>query len=126
MAKAEQPGRRMTHRLNRHLGIRIGSVAAREQALLAEEALAATDRKGDDDAVSHFQIGDLGAEFDHLAHILMAQDVAVFHRRLIAVEQMEIGAADRTSCDFDDGISWVLNLWIGNRIDANVAFAVPA
>jgi hypothetical protein len=54
MAKAEQPGRRMTHRFNRHLGIRIGSVAAREQALLAEEALAATDGKGDDDAVSHF------------------------------------------------------------------------
>jgi hypothetical protein len=39
---------------------------------------------------------------------------------------MEIGAADRTGCDFDDGISWVLNLWIGNRIDANVAFAMPA
>jgi hypothetical protein len=56
----------------------------------------------------------------------MAQDVAVFHRRLIAVEQMEIGAADRTGCDFDEGISRVLNLWIRNCIDANVAFAVPA
>ena len=126
MAKTEQPRRGMTHRLDRHLGVRIGSVAAREEALLAEEALATTDHKGDDDAVPHFQIGDLGAEFDYLAHILMAQDVALFHRRLIAVEQMEIGAADRTGCDFDDSISRVLNRWIGNRIDAYVAFAVPA
>jgi hypothetical protein len=52
MAKAEQPGRRMTHRLNRHLGIRIGSVAAREQALLAEEALTAGDVEGHHDTVA--------------------------------------------------------------------------
>ena len=39
VAEAEQAGGRMAHRLDRHLGIRIGAVAAREQALLAEPAL---------------------------------------------------------------------------------------
>ena len=104
----------------------IGAVAAREQALLAEPALAAADRERHDDAVADLEVGDLGAQLDHLAHVLVAEDVAALHRRLVAVEQMKIGAADRAGGDLDDRVAGMLDLGIGNGVDANVAFSVPA
>jgi hypothetical protein len=56
----------------------------------------------------------------------MTENVAAFHGRLIAVKQVQVGTADRAGRDLDHRISRVLNPWIGNRIDANVAFSVPA
>jgi len=116
----------MAHRLDCHLGVGIGALAGREQSLLAEPAFAAADREGDHDAVADPQIGDLGPERHDLTHILMAEDVAGFHRRLVAVEQVEIGAADRAGGDLDDRIARVLDLGIGDGVDAHVALTVPA
>ena len=126
VAEAEQAGGRMAHRLDRHLGIGVGAIAAGEQALLAEPALAAADRERDDDAVADLEIGHLGAELDHLAHILMAQDVAALHRRLIAVEKVEIGAADRAGRDLDDRVARMFNFWVRNGVHADVALSMPA
>jgi hypothetical protein len=60
---------------------------------------------GDNGAIADLEISHLGAELDHLTHILMAHDVAALHRRLISVEEMEIRAADRTGGDLDDRVT---------------------
>ena len=126
VAEAEQAGGRLAHRLARHLSIGIGAVAAGEQTLLAEPALAAADREGDNDPVADLEVGDLRAELDHLAHILVTEYVAALHGRLIAVEEMQVGAADRAGGDFDDRVARMLDFGIGHGVNANIAFAVPA
>ena len=65
------------------------------------------------------------AQLDYLAHVFVAEYVAAFHRRLIAVEQMEIGAANGAGRDLDDRIPRMLNLRVGDRIDADIALSVP-
>ena len=66
------------------------------------------------------------ADFDDDAHRLMPKDVAVFHRRLVAIEEVQVRAANCGRGDFDDRVRRFLNGWIGNCIDAHVMFAVPA
>jgi hypothetical protein len=39
---------------------------------------------------------------------------------------MEVGSADRARRDLDDGIPWMLDLGVENRVYPNVAFSVPA
>jgi hypothetical protein len=56
----------------------------------------------------------------------MAEDVAALHGRLVSVEQMKVGAADRASGDLDDSVARVLDLRIRNRVHPDVAFSVPA
>ena len=126
VAETEQPGGRLPHRLGRHLGIGVGAVAARKQPLLAEPALSAADGEGNDHPVADLEVGDLGSELDHLAHVLVAEDVAALHGRLVSVEQMKVRAADRTRGDLDDRVAGVLDLRIRNRVDPDVAFSVPA
>jgi len=57
----------------------------------------ARDGEWDDDAVAHRQrrAVDPGAHLDNLAHELVAEDVAVLHRRHVAVDQMQVRAANR-------------------------------
>jgi hypothetical protein len=45
--------------------------------------------------VADRKVGDLGTEFDHLAHILMTEYVSALHGWLITVEEMKVGTADR-------------------------------
>jgi len=52
------------------------------------------------------------------------EDVAALHRGLIAVEQMEVGAANRTGCDFYDRVSGVLDGGDGHRVYPNIAFSM--
>ena len=56
----------------------------------------------------------------------MAEDIATFHRWLIAIQKMQVRAADSAAGYLDDCIPGMLDLGIGNRIDANVTFSVPA
>ena len=122
---AEQAGRRMSPQLLGHLVIRVRALAARKEALLAEEALAAGDRERHHDAVADFELLVFGADLDHLAHGLMAEDVALFHRGHDAVEQMQVRAADGAGRHLDDGIASVLDLGIRHGLAANVVLAVP-
>ena len=55
-------------------------------------------------------------EFDYLAHVLMNEDVAAFHGRLVAVQRMEVGAADGAGGDLDDRVAWMLDLRIRNLV----------
>jgi hypothetical protein len=115
----------LSHGLGSHFGVWVRSVAARKQALLTEPALSAADSEWNDDAITDLQVRNFGAKFDDLAHILMPENIAALHGGLIAVKQMKVGTTDRASGDLDDRISRMLDLGVGNRVNANVAFAVP-
>jgi hypothetical protein len=80
--------------------------------------------------VNHHAIADLKlvvfrSNLDDLAHGLMTEDVALFHRGHDAVEQVEVRTADRAGGDLDDGIASVLDLGIRYRVAPNVVLAVP-
>ena len=85
MRIAEQAGGRMAPQLRGLLVIGVGALAAGEEAALAEEAFAAGDGERHDHAVADLQLLVLGADLDHLAHGLVAEDVAALHRRDDAV-----------------------------------------
>jgi hypothetical protein len=123
---AEHVAGRLAHSPGRHLGVRIGAVAARKQPFLAEPALSAANGEGHDHTVADLQVGDLGSKLDHLAHVLVAEDVAALHGRLVSVEQVKVRAADRTRGDLDDRVPRVVDLRIRNRVHPDVAFSVPA
>jgi hypothetical protein len=55
----------------------------------------------------------------------VTHDVAGFHRGHEAVEEMEVGAADRACRHFDDGIAGMFDRGIGDGIAANIVFAMP-
>src|ERR1700694_144464 len=55
----------------------------------------------------------------------MAENVALFHRRHDAVEQMQVRAADRAGRHLDDGIATILNFGIRHGLAADVVLAVP-
>src|SRR6185312_12160141 len=68
---------------------------------------------------------DAGADFDHLTHELVAHDVAGLHGRHVAVEQVQVGAADRGRGDAHDRVTAVENLRIRNLADVHVVDAAP-
>jgi hypothetical protein len=79
MAEAEQAGWRLPHGLARHLCVGICSITARIESLLTEPTLTTADRKRNYDPVADRKVRDLGAEFNHLAHILMTEYVSALH-----------------------------------------------
>jgi hypothetical protein len=66
------------------------------------------------------------ADLDDLAHRLMTDDIAAFHPWDDAVVDMEIGAANGAGGHLDDGVARMLDLGVGHRVEAHIAFAVPA
>ena len=68
---------------------------------------------------------DFGADLDHLAHELVAEDVARLHRRDVAVVEVQVRAADRGRGDLDDRVARIDDLGIVDRVDADVVLAVP-
>ncbi len=80
----------------------------------------ARDDEGHHHAVALFEFRHRAAGLDDDAHRLVAEDVAVFHAGLVAVEEMQVRAADRRGGNLDDGVRGFLNHGIGNCIDADV------
>ncbi len=93
---------------------------------MAKPALPATNCKWNDNSFANNEVGDLRPKFDHLTHILVTENVTAFHGRLIAVQKMKIGTADRASRDFYDGIARMLNFWVRYGVNPHIPFAVPA
>ena len=75
--------------------------------------------------VADRKVGDLGTEFEHLAHILMTEYVSALHW-LITVEEMKVGTADRAGRDLNDCVARMLNLGIRYSVNAHIPFTVPA
>ena len=89
--------------------VAVGALADRPVAAPALLALAAADRERDDDAVADLELLVLGADLDHLAHELVADDVARLHAGHEAVVEVQVGAADRAAGGLDDGVARVLD-----------------
>src|SRR5439155_394648 len=93
--------------------------------VLAEIAVAAGDREGNDDAIAALQFVIAGPDFNDLAHELVPENVSRLHRRHVAIEQVQIRAADRARGDADDCIARIEDRRVGHALDANVIPAVP-
>jgi hypothetical protein len=68
----------------------------------------------------------VGPHLHYFAHELVAHDVAILHAWHVTIIEVQIGAADRATRDFDDGVAGVLDLGIRNLIASDVLGAVPA
>lgn len=75
--------------------------------------------------VGNLELGVVVADLHHLAHGLVADDVAFLHFRDDAVKDVQIRAADGAGGDLDDGVTWILDFGIRNRLVAHIALAVP-
>ena len=69
---------------------------------------------------------DVGTDLEDFAHRLVAKHVSLFHRRDDAVENVEVGAANRARRNLDNRVARVLDTRIVNRVAADNPFAVPA
>src|SRR4051812_9738327 len=94
--------------------------------MLAEETTAAGDCERYNHFVAHLEILHRRANLDYLAHELMAKNVAGFERWHICVVEMEVRTADRSASDLDDGIARIQDFRIGNGINTDVFFSIPA
>src|SRR5829696_10380733 len=107
---AEDAGRRVAEELLGDARVRVGVLADGVELVLAGPAVAAGDRERDDDAVADLEVGDAPALLDDLAHELVAEDVALAHRRDVAVVEVQVGPADRRGADLHDGVAVVEDL----------------
>src|SRR5690606_27157289 len=99
--------------------------AGRILLLAAEEALAAGDHERNHHLLPDPQAGVSAPHLDHLAHELVAEDVAAVHAGDDAVIEVEIRAADGGGGDPDDGGAGIGGLATGNRVHPDSGFAVP-
>ena len=94
--------------------------------LPAKPTFPAADRERNYDPIADCKGSDSGSEFDHLAHIFVTENVATLHGRLIAVQKMEVGTADRAGRDFNNRVARMLNFRVGYSVDPHIPFTVPA
>ena len=126
MRVAKQARRRVPEDFVRDLFLAVGRLADGVVAPLALLTLPAPDGEGHDDAVAFLELAvDARADLDDLAHHLVAHDVAGHHGRDEVVKEMQVGAADGAARHLDDGVAGFLDLRIGDRVVANIFFAVP-
>ena len=78
-------------------------------AFLAESAAATRGDARDQDVVSNLKVGDGRARLDDGADGLVAEDGTGLNRRDVALEDVEVAAADRRKIDLDDRVSRELN-----------------
>ena len=126
VAIAEQPAHRLPIQLLRDVLIvgREPVVARRILVLGAMVTRAAGDGERHHHALPLLERR-LGADLDHLAHELVAQDIARLHRRDEAVVQVEVRAADCGGRHLDDAVPRIDDLGIGDVVDADVVLPVP-
>src|SRR5262245_11972271 len=93
---------------------RVRVVAQREERLAAKEAAPAGNREGHDNAISLFQVLTLAANLDDFAHELVAENVALLHRRDVAIVEVQVRTTDGRSSDADNRIARIEYLGIGH------------
>src|SRR4051794_13210977 len=126
MSVSEQPSRGVAEGGITELFVAVGPLANREVPAFALVAFAADDRERYDHPVAYLErVLRSGANFHDFAHGLMPHDVSGFHSRHEMIEQVKVRAADRTTGDLDDRVSFMLDLWIGDAFATNIGCAVP-
>src|SRR4029079_10383830 len=116
----------VAHHFFRDVSVGVAVLAERPQIVLAAPTFTAGDRERDNNAVADLELLHVPADFHHLAHELMAEDVAVLHGRNEAVEEMKVGSANGGRSDANDCIALVKYPGIGHILDLDVLGALPA
>ena len=126
MGVSKQARGRVAEHLVGDVFVPVGSLADREVAASALLAFSADDRERNDDALADLQgVLAVGPHLHDFAHELVAHDVAILHAWHVTVIEVQIGAADRATRDFDDGVARVLDPGIRNLVAPNVLCTVP-
>ena len=73
-----------------------------------------------------FRFAHLGADLDDLAHELVAEHVALAHRRDEAVVEVQVRPADRGGRDPHDRVARVQDVRVGHLVYLDVMLVVPA
>src|SRR4029450_790285 len=107
-------------------GIRIRVLAEGPVVVLALPALAAGNRERHDHTGADLEGLDRTPDFHHLAHELVAEDVALLHGLYEAVIKVQVRAADRGRGDADDGVVLIQDLGIRDVPDLDALLAHPA
>ena len=124
---AEEARGRMAHRLRGDLAVAVGAVAAARRASSGRRSTLRTRwLKGTMTRSPFLSFLTLAPDLHHLAHGLVAEDVATLHGRHVAVQQVEVRTADGGAGDPDDGVARLLEDRIRGRFVANVTVAMPA
>src|SRR5271166_6662068 len=105
--------------------IGIGPFTSGVEAVTAEKAFATGNRKRHNHAIADLQVFHLRTKLDHLAHVLMAKDIAAFHGRNDPAINVQVGAAYGARGHLDYCIAAVFDLWIRDLFATDVAFAMP-
>src|SRR5689334_14395078 len=126
MGIAEQArGAVAEHRI-RDLLIPVGCFADRKISTTTLLAFAADDRERDYNAIADFErVLRRGSDLNHLAHGLVAHDIARLHAWHEMIVQMQVRSADRATRDFDNGVPLVLDFRVGDAFAPDVGGAAP-
>ena len=116
----------MPHHRLRQGGVRVGVLAQRPHVVLAVPAVAAGDRERHHHAVADLEVLDAAPDLHHLAHELVAEDVALLHGRHEAVVEVQVRAADRGRGDADDRVAPVQDLRVRDVAHLDLLLAHPA
>ena len=112
---AEDARRGVPHHLLGQPGVRVGVLAQRAQLSCRHcQQLPQAIGKGTTTRSPTFRFLTAAPDLDDLAHELVAEDVALLHRRHEAVVEVQVGAADRGRGDLDDRVALVEDLRVGN------------
>jgi hypothetical protein len=106
--------------------IAVASLADGEVSALALVAITAKYREGYDDPVAYMKHFVILTYLDYFSHEFMAHDVATFHSRHKAIEQMQVGATNRAARNLDDCVAPFLYGGIRNRVAPDIVLAMPA
>ena len=126
MREPERSAHRVPHHRLRKVGGfgRIAVFAGAELLLVAKKAAPARDDEGHHHALTLLERR-LGADFDHLAHELVAKHVAGPKRRDVTIIKVEVRTADRGRSDLQDHVARIDDFGIGNGFDPNVVAPLP-
>src|SRR4051794_29902007 len=82
--------------------------------------------EGNNDAITHLQILHSRANFHNFAHEFMADDIARLHGGDVAIVDVQIGTANGSRSNAQNGITWIQNLGIWNVLHSHIMFSIPA
>src|SRR2546427_5890603 len=127
MGITEQTARRGTQQLLCHPVIRVGVVTAGPEFTLAEKTISTGNGKRHHHTIANLQLIaiDASADFDHLTHELVAHDVALLHGGNETVIEVQVGAADTSTGNSNDGVASIQNLRVRYGFHAHFSYAHP-
>jgi len=94
--------------------------------MLAEETVAASDGKWNDNSIAAFEIVDRFANLNYLSHEFVTENISFFHGWNKSIVQMQIRAANSRQGNADDSVSRINNSRVGYVFDVNILRTTPA